>query len=405
METAAQGRYLRQLACTVLAICAVTALINRAVNPYGLFATDWLHTEDKPETFTHLRMVKAAQTRHLKPRALILGSSRAETGLAPSHPGWSAHPVYNLGLSNASIYEIRRYFEHACALADVRQAVLLLDFTAFLAGGVVAPDFLEERLAVRPGGGLGTAGVWCDLPSGLLTWTALSGSLSTLLGREGEKRYLQDGSRDAASEDRRVLSKGGAIKAFSAYEAKVLGSSVETGARIGNTELEHLKAILRLARSRKIDLRLALPPMHVRYLAILDLQGRWELYQDWKRALVELVTEEAGKSTAFPLLDFGVCTEQTTDPVPAAGLARYYYEASHFNKILGNQVLDIILGREEISGSPAAPPGAFGHVLKPDSLDTHLKAVDQSFRSYQTTHIDEMTRLKSMMVQAAPARS
>ncbi len=405
MEPSDHGRHLRHLACVVLAFCTMTALVNRAVNPYGLFATDWLHTGDKPETFTHLRMVKAAQTRHLKPRALILGSSRAETGLDPSHPGWMAHPVYNLGLSNASIYEIRRYFEHACALADVRQAVLLLDFTAFLAGGVVAPDFLEERLAARPGGGPGAAGVWCDLPSGLLTWTALNGSLSTLRGGEGEKRYLPDGSRDAASEDRRVLSKGGAVKAFSAYEAKVLGSPVETGARIGNTELEHLKAILRLARSRKIDLRLALPPMHVRYLAILDLQGRWQLYQDWKHTLVGLVTEEAGKNTVFPLLDFGVCTEQVTDPVPAAGLARYYYEASHFNKILGNQVLDIILGRGEDSGSPAAPPGAFGHRLKPDTLDTHLKAVDQSFRNYQTTHIEEMMRLKSMMIQAAPARS
>ena len=85
---------------------------------------------------------------------------RAETGLDPAHPGWAASPVYNLGLSNASIYEIRRYFEHACALADVRQVVVLLDFASFLAGGTVAPDFLEDRLAILPDGspGAGSGG-------------------------------------------------------------------------------------------------------------------------------------------------------------------------------------------------------------------------------------------------------
>ncbi|MBV6499710.1 MAG: hypothetical protein CJBNEKGG_02173 [Prosthecobacter sp.] len=402
MEPSVQGRYLRQLACTVLATCAVTALVNRAVNPYGLFATDWLHAVDKPETFTHLRMVKAAQTRHLKPKALILGSSRAETGLDPAHPGWTAHPVYNLGLSNASIYEVRRYLEHACAVGEVRQVVVLLDFTSFLAGGTVAPDFLEERLAIRPDGSPGASGVWCDLPAGLLTWSALEGSLATLRGREGEKRYLPDGSRDAASEDSRVLSKGGAIRAFAAYEAKVLGGQVDHNARLGDTEFGHLAAILRLARARDIDLRLALSPMHVRYLTILELQGRWQMYQDWKRALLRLVTEEAGGKTPFPLLDFGVCTPQTTDPVPAAGLARYYYEASHFNKVLGKQLLDITLGWQTDAGS-AKPPGDFGHALAAGTLDAHIRAVDQAFRNYQKTHVEEMARLKSMLVQASPA--
>lgn len=402
MEPSAQGRYLHQLACTVLATCAVTALVNRAVNPYGLFATDWLHAGDKPETFTHLRMVKAAQTRHLKPKALILGSSRAETGLDPAHSGWTAHPVYNLGLSNASIYEVRRYLEHACAVGEVRQVVALLDFTSFLAGGTVAPDYLEERLAIRPDGSPGTSGVWCDLPAGLLTWSALQGSAATIMGREGEKRYLPDGSRDAAAEDARVLSKGGALKAFAAYEARALGSRITQEARIGETELGHLTAILHLARARNIDLRLSLSPMHVRFLTILELQGRWNLFQDWKRALVRIVAEEAGENTPFPLLDFGVCSPETTDPVPATGLARYYYEASHFNKALGNQLLDIILGRRSASGHAPAP-GEFGHELAPGTLAPHIAAVDQAFRNYQKTHVEEMARLKSMLVHSNPA--
>lgn len=404
MDPAAKGRYLRQLAFTVLGTCVVTGLVNRAVNPYSLFKNDWVLTADKPETFTHLRMVKAAQTRHLRPRALILGSSRAETGLDPSHPGWAARPVYNLGLSNASIYEVRRYFEHACAVGEVTQAVALLDFTSFLAGSTVAPDYIEDRLAMRTDGSPGSSTSWIDLPAGLLTWSALNGSLATILGREGEKRYLPDGSRDASAENSRVLSKGGAIKAFAAYEAKALASRISKEVRIGETELGHLSAILRLARSRNIDLRLALAPMHVRYLTILELQGHWQMYQDWKRALVRLVAEEAGKNTPFSLLDFGVCTRQTTDPVPEGGLARYYYEASHFNKVLGNELLSIALG-PRTNDSSAISPGEFGHALTRDTLDVHIRAVDQAFRTYQKTHTDETDRLKAMMIQATPPSS
>ncbi|HYF34120.1 MAG TPA: hypothetical protein VD994_02430, partial [Prosthecobacter sp.] len=102
-------RFITLAAATLLVVVALAALLNRAVNPYSLFARDWLTSKYKPETFTHLRLVKAAQVRHYKPQGLILGSSRAETGLAPDHRSWSAQPVFNLGLSEAGIYEIQRY--------------------------------------------------------------------------------------------------------------------------------------------------------------------------------------------------------------------------------------------------------------------------------------------------------
>jgi hypothetical protein len=116
------------------------------------------------------------------------------------------------------------------------------------------------------------------------------------------------------------------------------------------------------------------------------------------------VAEEAGKNTPFSLLDFGVCTRQTTDPVPEGGLARYYYEASHFNKVLGNELLSIALG-PRTNDSSAISPGEFGHALTRDTLDVHIRAVDQAFRTYQKTHTDETDLLKAMMIQATPPSS
>lgn len=404
MPACPHRNYLRSTALAALLLVAAVAGVNRVANPYGLFASDLMRGADKPETFTHLRLVKAAQVRHRRPQALILGSSRAETGLDPAHPAWLAGPVYNLGLSNASLYEIRRYFEHACALGQVRQAVMLLDFAAFLPGGQPAPDFTESRLAVRPDGSPGVAWDVKDLTAALLTWDALNGSLATLTGREGEKRYLPDGSRDAAAEDERVLAKGGAVRAFAAYESRLVASTAPSGGPaplLGQTELGHLRAMLAMARKKGVDLRLAIAPMHVRYQEIQRLQGLGLLYEEWKRALVSLLAEEAGQQPAFPLHDFGVYTEETADAVPGRGLARYYYEASHFNKTLGNRVLDAVLKPADTSAE--IPPGGFGHRLTASSIEAHLTAVREARDGWANSHADELAALEAMMPQPGKA--
>lgn len=373
MKAGPHSRYLRAVTLTALSAVFVAAVVNRAANPYCIFSNDWLKSSHKPETFTHLRLVKAYQVRHLRPRSLILGSSRAETGLDPSHPGWKERPVYNLGLSNANPYEILLYLQHACEVGDVAEAVLLLDFVSFLEGGAPAPDFQAKRLA---GNGISGNAWWNDHVTGLLTWDALMGAVSTLTGRGGEKKYLPDGSRDAMEEDRRVVSKGGAAKAFAAYEKRMTlseNSVNDAEFSLGTHEMDCFRKILETARAHGIRLHLAIAPAHARYLEILNRRGMWKLYENWKRELVSILLLEAGRNAPFPLLDFGVFSEETEDPVPAQGLARYYYESSHFNKKLGNVLLDRLLSRQQ--DAAAVPPGGFGFLLASKALDRHLSAV------------------------------
>ena len=68
---------------------------------------------------SHLRMAKAYQVRLQKPRAIILGTSRAEFCLDPDHPGFSHRPTYNLNLSRGNFYEILRYFQHVDAVTEL----------------------------------------------------------------------------------------------------------------------------------------------------------------------------------------------------------------------------------------------------------------------------------------------
>ena len=391
METAAHRRYLIVMVLTLAAVIAAAALLNRAANPYCLFASDWFSARVKPETFTHLRLVKAMQTRHLHPQAIILGSSRAETGLDPAHPAWAAQPVYNLGLSDAGIYEIKRYFQHACAVGGLKQAVLLLDFTAFLPGGSNAPDFREDRLAMKADGTPNPALPWKDYLVGLASWDACVGSAATLLGRGAEKRYLPDGSRDANAEDARVLSKGGAAKAFAAYEKRALPLMNNGAMTLGTAEMGHLRDTLALARKHHVDLRLAIAPMHARYLEMISIVGQWDLYEQWKREITRLVEEEAAASrlSAVLLMDFGGYDTFTTEEVPQRGLARYYLEASHFTKTLG----DILLAR--VLSPDVGQPQNFGVRLEGQMIAAHLAAIRDARAAWRAGHAADLETLKA----------
>jgi hypothetical protein len=361
----------------------LVVLMNRAANPYCLFATDWLPTQTKPETFTHLRLVKAMQVRHLMPQSVILGSSRAETGLDPAHPGWKHKPVYNLGLSDARLDEIKRYFQYTCAVSQLRQAVLLLDFTAFLPGGKNAPDFREERL---------TSSFFLeDYLLGLCSWDALMGSLNTFLGRHGEKSYLPDGSRDAEMENARVLAKGGARKAFLAYEKRFMTGGGHEESKLNEKELQTFREILETARQYNVDLRLAVAPVHARYLEMLDRSGQGALLEEWKRIITRIVEASRTPDRVITLLDFSGYNDFTMEAVPEKGLARHYLESSHFTKVLGDELLIKVF-----DDTAVAKPGGFGFCLTSEQMETHLTAIREARDRYRQEHAAELSTLPAL---------
>jgi hypothetical protein len=351
--------------------------LNRLANPYCLFANDWVPHENKPETFSHSRLVKAHQVRHLRPAAVILGSSRAESGIDPMHPAWRHHPVYNLGLAGARIYEVMRYFQHACAAGEVREAVLVLDFFAFLEDSGVAKDFREDRLLTDRDGASQKGVSWTDRISSVLSWDACIASVRTLSAREEGYRHLVNGSRNTAYDIDRILARGGAAKAFEALRQGGGSLMPSNTSRLGEREKSCFRTILDQARKANIDLRIALGPTHVEYLEGVAAAGQWELFLEWMRAMVEIVEEEATHSAGvpFPLVDFNGYHEFNKERMPEKGVAQYYLDPFHFTPRLGSQMLDLLMGTPE--PLKTNPPGSFGVLLNSSSIDVQIQAYRQ----------------------------
>lgn len=393
MHISEHRRFIVWTTLTVVVFLTGVILFNRAVNPFCVFSSDWLASPLKPETFTHLRLVKAAQVRHLQPATVLLGTSRVETGLFPGHPSLSQRPVYNLGLSQACTYETLRYFQHASAGGQLRMAVWLMDYAAFLESSVPSPDFSESRLALSVTGEPNRFSFMMDWVQSLLTENAVAGSFRTLLKSKGEKSYAVDGSRIASVERARVLQKGGSLPAFLSYERHQFPFQVKQPAVISEAALGHLRQLLELARERHVEVRLGISPLHARHLELLQIAGHGPAYKEWRRRVVALVEPLVATHAMKPIVDFSGYNEYTTEAVPQSGLARWYYESSHFTMELGDLVLSRLLAPDlDLKNVP----GQFGSALSLASLPTHEGTIEIARQAYLSERIAEITQLHEM---------
>jgi hypothetical protein len=120
--------------------------------------------------------------------------------------------------------------------------------------------------------------------------------------------------------------------------------------------------------------------------------GLWPAFEDWKRRLTEIA---AGGGETVALWDFSGFSEYSTEMIPGPGdrqtEVRWYWEAGHFKKELGDVVLDRVLLSEGTVG-----PDGFGVRLTPANIDAHLGRVREhrsAFRVARPAFVAEVEEL------------
>ncbi len=181
--------------------------------------------------------------------------------------------------------------------------------------------------------------------------------------------------------------------------------------RAGTTsskEFEELRAIIGLCRNAGIRLILCIHPYHAHMLESYRITGLWPLFEEWKRALVRIVDEDAAAHPTTPstdLWDFSGYNDITSEPVPAAGekgkVMQWYWEAGHYKREVGEFVLERIL---DASRFGAAAPVDFGVKLAKHNIDSHLEAISADQRRYKTVRRDEVAALEDL-AQSISART
>lgn len=368
-----ESRYLRLLYGLVIGLLAVVIAFNWLVDPFSLFGAPQVRgfNANKPGYVDHLRLTHVYRVERLKPDCILIGTSRTGRGLRPDHASLVAHDCYNLALPAISIYEMRRYLQHAQAVRSLEHVVLALDLRVMNALPDRSGAFRESRLVVDGQGRrqFRLFNAWLpDMSSSLASLPALQASVNTI--------RKQGWVRDTLSSRGFWMSLSDSFDhatAFRAYTANTLRRYEEAGHNevvFRNNEGE-LRALLREAYASGADARILISPSHAWHWQALWQSGLWSRLEEMKRLLVRLNAEEAarGGRDAFPIWDFSGSYGPALEPVPkiAGATMEWFWEPVHYKSSLG----DVLLSR--IEGAPAEGALAdFGVRLDRMDIEAHL---------------------------------
>lgn len=425
------------LLATAVFACALVAGSNLLVDPFGAWRlvdipgfNTW-----KPALQRRVKLAKAHDLRRLAPSAIVLGTSRSQIAMRPSHPGWAV-PLerrYNAAFDGATTWEMEAYLRHAHAIRPLKQVVLGLDTWQLGRGPAsVRPDFDASQLKTSAGF-FQTVAVWASDARLLLSldtlwlaaetlraqdhntpeWLAPDGQrlgpvffrqIDTVFQNRGTGAYLRDVDRREAGY--KLPDPPGRRPAPVAAQAS--GQNVLTS-------FDHIARIVAFCRDQGIDLRIFITPAHAHQLELSAEVGEWPVIEQGKRDLVVLLARDATDHPGerpFPLVDFSGYSAVTTEEVPPIGSKvemAYYWDSSHFKEIVGDWILDRLFG---VYRPENPPPAGFGVALTPDTVEKFLAETRQAHEQYCLEHPGDarfiaatVTEVRQKKAALAAARS
>jgi hypothetical protein len=409
-------RYLWIYLGTTFGVLAAIVAFNVVTDPYRLFFTGpwpWLNAL-KPHASDKQGLGKALLAETKPGDILVLGNSRAEVGFDPESAAWPEKTVLNLALAGTRLDTARNYLKHAAAFRKPKLVLLGVDFTDFLVG----PDDIAKQsstpseappgyiLSVLPDGrpypGYGYR-IFLERVLGSISLQTFWNSLGTVAAQKSP--YAED-LTDKGFNPLREYNKITATEGYySIFKQKALDSAKTLAkrpksivARDGHSSkvFEAYADVLSYAKAQDISLIVLIYPYHADYLEMLRLAGHESNFEEWKRHLVTLT--ERGSGGHAILWDFSGYNDYTTEAVPPPKdrktTVRWYWEAGHFKKELGEKLLARIFA-PEIEGGETA--NGFGVLLDSRNLESHLERLRQERTEYISKHPEAVERLESWL--------
>ena len=335
---------------------------NAIVDPWRLYQKQpiqgWTHM-DANRTGAHDRLTKAHQIRSRQPQVLILGSSRVDWGIDEHHPALLplGERRLNAGMAGATMYEMFRLTQHAVAVAPVTHIVVGLDIESFNQKKA-SPVFDESRLAVDATGHTQFLSAYRDLAPTLASIDATLASLRTLKASRTQPDLPWDEVVRRGSDHNETRPPEFYAKAYPHALNQIrrnLGS-LRSQQPVIQRQLAWFDAFLNLAHTHDIAVHFYIHPYHASALQRIDETNTRSYFDAWKAELVRRNQNAArnAQHAPFPLCDFSEPSPVTTEPLPwperPTTPMTYYFESSHFRKIVGDRILDRLFGKEQRFG-------------------------------------------------------
>ncbi len=381
-------------------IAAVLAFVV-LVDPYGLYGvfTKPGFNSVKPGLTRYQEDIKVAHAKAMQPEVVIVGNSRAEIGFDPQTVSRLAggRPAYNLAVPGVAIGASVRQLE-ALQQAGVKPRTVIL--------GIEFLDFVAQRKHTAPGAeALARASGWYPLLwrfDTLFSLQTLADAIETLrIQRDSEAATISPQGFNPLLEYNGHVRNEGHFRIFDqrAREyAKVYLQRLKPGLR--DERLAELDQMLKISGEGGADLRLVIYPYHAQILALFERAGLAPAFDQWKDAVLAHVADarRAYPAARFTVIDFSGYHAFSCEPIPEPGdmrsRTRWYWEAGHFKKELG----DVMLSQIMAGPDQAANAGMPGRWLEPGNArrEQERNAAELAHCHQENptmfTHVDEIVR-------------
>lgn len=343
------------------------------VDPYGLYGVvrrDHFNAV-KPGLSRYQNQIKQEHALRRQPQFIILGNSRAEIGFDPRASALAASgPGYNLAIPGTGLATSASQF------AQLRQdgvrprmVIVGLEFIDFL-NPAVAPSARPLAAAASPAPG---RAFWRF--DALFSLASIWDALHTLrIQHDGEAATLSADGFNPLLEYGAHARKDGYHKMFAQRAQESAANLRRKSTRgLATEDFQALRLFLLAMAATQADIKLVIYPYHAQMLAMFEAAGLWPLFEEWKAQLILAIGAVKARypDARISLTDFSGYGAYNCERIPAANerdaATRWYWEAGHFKKALGDIVLQRLMAPQE-----AAPAGGqFGVLLDGASLESN----------------------------------
>lgn len=354
-------RFLKHLVTCSAAYLTIIFLVNFFADPYGLRKYGGRVRND--------RLVKAIEVNRLKPNVILIGSSGTARGLSPENPILTKYgKAYNYSLLGASIYELKRYFQHIAHDGHLNSAILSLDFYAFNGLRDVRPGFSESRLGSKT-----------VLPQDFFSLYLSLNSLKLNVNPDLRGRYFnKNGTYDHEIDPQRRSE----IFAIELQEDFKPEEQMYAAYQVSSESVRYFQEISELAKDEGIDLEVFIPPLHVTLFYAAMVSEYWPAYEQWMRDIIAVQ----------PVWDFSGCNSITTEEISPD--MKYFEDPSHYTHKIGDYILERMFGN-----TSEDTPANFGTLVTLKNIDRHLEQVKSQCKLWQKQNPDAVQWLKNLNLE------
>jgi hypothetical protein len=361
-------------------LLALIGVFNYLIDPYGIFNMprySWLN-KTKPAAATKVRIAKPYQVTSMAPKTIIMGNSRPEMGLSPNSSCWnsSMKPIFNLAIPGLGFYAQTRLLQHALENSEVKSVYFAIDFFDFIVNADARKPMawpphassFENRLLVNLEGKENIQHLSQSIKDKLLslfTLNSLIDSIKTVItqGDQSLTTRTQNGFNPAQAYYQKIIKNEGQWVLFEQKNKELLNTltknrySIYREGSSTSESLEALKMIKALLIKRKIEAKFFINPYHADYLHSINISGNNELFQQWKKEIARILSEQP----ALPLYDFSEPSAYIVEQPPQKGdrqsVLTWFWEPAHYKQELGDIMLSQMLE------TPCTPNPQFGKPL------------------------------------------